>query len=192
MATELAWHFAPDNGRTRHSNEPIVEGEWLEVEGKLRMCSWGLHASKKLIDALKFAPGALCCRVELQGDIVYGDDKLVARRRRVLQMVDATDLLHEFACRCAEDALELLDSPDPRSLKAIETKRRWLRGEATDDELGEARLAASAALWAASAASASAWWAAASLARAASGDQNRRLTAMVSHAMRQQRQGVDQ
>ena len=35
---------------------------------------------------------------------------------------------HEFAFRCAEAALALVDNPDPRSVAAIEAKRRWLRG----------------------------------------------------------------
>ena len=63
-------------------------------------------------------------------------------------------ILHEFACRCAEYALSFVESPDPRSIAAIEAKRKWLRGEITDAELdaarGEARDAAhDAAMYAA-------------------------------------------
>ena len=75
--------------------------------------------------------------------------------------------LHEFACRCAEDVLKLVKDPDPRSVAAIEAKRKWLKGEITDEELVAARAAASAAAWAAArdaawdaawdAASAAAW-----------------------------------
>ena len=57
-------------------------------------------------------------------------------------------ILHEFACRCAEDALSRIDNPDPRSIHAIAVKRRWIAGEATDEELAAARTAA----WAAQAA----------------------------------------
>lgn len=35
-------------------------------------------------------------------------------------------LLHEFACRCAEWALSLVDAPDPRSFEVIRFKRRWM------------------------------------------------------------------
>jgi len=49
-------------------------------------------------------------------------------------MLDAA-ILHEFACRCAEEALKLVVNPDPRSMAAIAAKRAWLRGEITDDEL---------------------------------------------------------
>ena len=61
-------------------------------------------------------------------------------------------ILHEFACRCAEYALSFVKNPDPRSIAAIEAKRKWLRGEITDAELDAARTdaelyAAQAAAW---------------------------------------------
>jgi hypothetical protein len=97
-------------------------------------------------------------------------------------------ILHEFACRCAEDALKLINKPDPRSTEAIRVKRLWVKGEATDEELAAAwdaawaaaRAAACTAAWAAARAAActAAWaaaWAAAraaawAAARAAAGD----------------------
>ncbi|MCI9553017.1 MAG: hypothetical protein HFE94_05730 [Acutalibacter sp.] len=54
-------------------------------------------------------------------------------------------MLHEFACRCAEEALKLVEEPDPRSVAAIEAKRKWLRGEIGDRELEAARKATRAA-----------------------------------------------
>ena len=57
------------------------------------------------------------------------------------EFIDAP-ILHEFACRCAEYALSFVESPDPRSIAAIEAKRKWLRGEITDAELDVARVAA--------------------------------------------------
>ena len=53
-----------------------------------------------------------------------------------------TPTLHEFACRCAEYSLSFVASPDPRSIVAIDAKRKWLRGEITDAELYAARDAA--------------------------------------------------
>lgn len=72
-------------------------------------------------------------------------------------LIDAP-ILHEFACRCAERALSRVENPDPRSVRAIEIKRAWIRGEATDDELEAAR---AAALGAARAAALGAAWVAA-------------------------------
>lgn len=78
-------------------------------------------------------------------------------------------LLHEFACRCAEYALSLVENPDARSVEAIRVKRRWMTGDATDDELRFARMAALSAARAAerAAAWAAAWDAEQAAARAA-------------------------
>lgn len=78
-------------------------------------------------------------------------------------------VLHEFACRLAEQALALVEAPDPRSVAAVAAKRAWLRGEATDDELAAAWDAARAA-GAAGDAAGDAAWDAAWAARAAAGD----------------------
>ena len=87
-------------------------------------------------------------------DDVSAKDKLWAVLRE--EFIPAP-ILHEFACVCAEYALSLVRYQDPRSIRAIEVKRAWLRDEATDEELytaaGDAARAASAvadtAAWAA-------------------------------------------
>ena len=83
---------------------------------------------------------------------VSAADKLWSVLRK--EFIDAP-ILHEFACRYAEYALSFVDNPDPRSIAAIEAKRKWLRGEITDKELAAARAAAWAA--ARAAARAAAW-----------------------------------
>jgi hypothetical protein len=114
-------------------------------------------------------------------------------------MADATNVLHEFACRCAEDALELIDNPDPRGMAAIQEERDWLARRSielaliagSDKNLAEARaMAMTAALTAVRFASrAASRDEAMTVARAeamtkAQAAQNRRLTAMVSHLLR--------
>ena len=68
-------------------------------------------------------------------------------------------MLHEFAIWCAEQALALIAEPDPRSLNVLVVKRRWLDGEASDEELTAAGDAAGDAARAAAgaAAGAAAW-----------------------------------
>ena len=61
-------------------------------------------------------------------------------------------LLHEFGCWCADEALKLIDNPDPSSVEAVRAKRQWLRGEITDAALERARAAAWVAVWVARAA----------------------------------------
>ena len=80
-------------------------------------------------------------------------------------------ILHEAACRFAERALLIValggDETDERSWKAIRTKRAWMRGYATDEDLFAAR--SDAARAAAEAVREAAWaaaWAAAAWAAA--------------------------
>ena len=139
----LAWHFLPEDKRLGYGDGRLVEvGETLECEGEPVLCNNGMHGSVRLIDALRYASGPIVCRVKIEGDVIEGDDKLCGRRRTVLWMLDATRILHEFACACAEDALALVAQPDARSVEAIKAKRAWLRGEITDEELDSTRDAA--------------------------------------------------
>ena len=88
-------------------------------------------------------------------DGVSNKDKLWAVLRE--EFIDAP-VLHEYACRCAEYALTFVREPDSRSIAAIEAKRKWLRGEISNDDLTAARAAACDAAW--DAARAAAWAAA--------------------------------
>ena len=189
----LAWHFLPEDRRLRFGGRTLVEpGQTLTVEPPLELCSRGLHASVRPIDALSYAPGPILCRVALSGEIIHDGDKVCAQHRTVLWMADATRTLHLFACDEAERALRATEIDDSRCFDAIATKRRWIDGKATGEELAAARAAAwaaaSAAAWdaawaaasaaasaaARAAASAAAWAAARAAAREA---QNERLTA---------------
>ena len=108
-------------------------------------------------------------------DGVSNKDKLWAVLRE--EFIDAP-VLHEYACRCAEYALTFVREPDSRSIAAIEAKRKWLRGEISNDDLTAAwaaacdavNAAARAAARAARAAAWAAWDAAAWAARAAAWD----------------------
>ena len=68
-------------------------------------------------------------------------------------------VLHLFACWCAEQALQVERKdgrePDPASWVAVEVKRRWVDGMASDDELAVARADA----WATAGGAARATWA---------------------------------
>ena len=77
-------------------------------------------------------------------DDVAADDRLWLVLRE--ELIDA-HILHEFACRCADRAIARIGKPDSRSVAAIEAKRKWLRGECSDEELAAASDAASDAAW---------------------------------------------
>ena len=163
-----AWHFLADNRLLKYGDRRLVEvGKTYESKGQIILCKNGMHGSVKVTDALKYAPGPILCRVEIEGNLEERDDKIAGRRRTVLAMEDVSKVLHLFAIDFAERALARVENPDPRSLKALEVKKLWLDGNATDKEIKEAWAAAEEAAWAASwAASWAAAWAAARAAAA--------------------------
>lgn len=153
---ELFWHFLPNDGGLRYgSHEKVEVGKTIKVDCEPILCKQGLHASRRAIDALKYAPGVLVCRVTLGGKIVEGDDKLAATERTVVWMADATETLHRFACDVATDALDKYAPDCTAGYAEIQTKLRWLAGEATYEELASASAVASAS--ASAVASAAAW-----------------------------------
>ena len=204
MKRILCWHFAADDLKLGYRDgRKIQAGRILSVEGTPELCLHGMHGSRTLLNALDYANGSQICRCEVWGQVDKGSAKLCGTHRKTLWIIDGTNLLHEFACRCAEDALALADNPDSRSVRAIEVKRLWVRGLATRAELAAARAAARDAAWDAARAAAraaawdaaraaawdAAWNAARDAAWAAARDaardaawavQSRRLAAMVS------------
>jgi len=179
-----AWYFSQANKQLRYDDNRIIRpGITHTVKCKPILCEAGLHGSKKILDALSYAPGPYVWRVELSGDIVVGDDKVAATERKYLWGFDATDTLRVFARRCALDVLHLWDAP-PVVVEFLKTGDEKLRAAAR----AAAWDAASDAAWAARAA---AWAAARAAARAAAWDaarkkQNNRLTAMISRQKRSQ------
>lgn len=160
------WHFLAEDCQLRYNDgREVTPGRMYRAKGALVLCENGMHASASAMDALKYAPGPIICRVELSGDLIEGEDKAVARCRKVRWMADATRTLHLFAVWCAERALirerKAGHEPDPHSWDALKVKRAWLDGKATDDELAAAWDAAwSAARATARAAARDAAWAA--------------------------------
>jgi hypothetical protein len=104
-----AFYFATKNRKLRYGdNRPIVVGETHTVDCKPIPCEQGLHASKRLIDALRYAPGTVLYLVELSGEIVETDDKACATERKYLAEFDLSDVLFKFSCACALINIELI------------------------------------------------------------------------------------
>ena len=147
-AEMLDWHFS--TGTLAHGDgRKIRKGVTHHVDGPLLLCSHGLHASAKAVDAVNYAPsvstGLYVARVRLHGEIIHGDDKSVATDRTYLWVAPADLILHEFACECAEAALMIGQVEDERSWNVIAVKRDWMAGKATNKQLAAARDAAGAA-----------------------------------------------
>ena len=145
-ATVKAWHFSDGNMNHDMRHIQIVPGLELSVDpDRVELCTYGLHGCTSPLDALKYGNGAFISYNEYSGLLLHGDDKLVSSNRKTIACADASRVLHEFAILCAEDALALIESPDPRSIEALRVKRLWLDGKATDEELKIARTEAYAA-----------------------------------------------
>jgi hypothetical protein len=142
----LGWRFVQLDGTTPHLADRDVVGKTRHVTGTIELCQNGLHGSIRPLDAVRYGCGALVQRVQHSGTVLHDTDKLCSSARKLLWEADATTALHLFACDEAERVLlterDAGRDPDPRSWEAIRVKRAWICGEATDEELDEARAAA--------------------------------------------------
>lgn len=130
-----AWHFVGD---TLRDGRPVPkDGEWLVHTGPVEICATGLHASRRPAHALQYAPGPVLCRVECDDVVDDQDDKLVCRRRRIVQRADITETLRYYARMQALSVINMCDDPPDVVLDYL----------MTGDE--SIRAAAGAAAWAA-------------------------------------------
>jgi hypothetical protein len=195
-----AWYFSGKDCRLRYGdNRKIEAGFFHTVDYKPILCERGLHGSKRILDALEYAPGPVVWRVKLSGDVVAGDNKVAATNREYQWGYDATEVLRQFARKCALDVIHLWDAPD-LVVQYLKTGDESLRAAARDAAGAAAGAAARTASWAARVASWTAAGVAWTAARAAAGaadaawaatgaadgawaaareKQNRRLTSMI-------------
>lgn len=138
----LAWHFLSDSCVLEHFDSVWVRpGMTLTVTPPLDIDKNGLHGSVEPLDALSYASGPTICRVKLSGDILEDTDKhrLCAERRTVIWAAYASETLYEFACSCAEEAIQTATDAGyvlPRWVaEAIAARRAWLKGGYTDREI---------------------------------------------------------
>ena len=107
--TKSYYHFTSEKLR---DGRPIPAiGEWLVHDGPIVMCLSGLHAGKTPYEALRYAPGPLLHKVNLRGDLTVDTNKVVARSRRIVATIDATNLLRTFARKQALSVIHLWDCP---------------------------------------------------------------------------------
>ena len=163
------WYFAAKDCRLRYGDGRVAAvGVTHEVEGEPTLCSHGLHASKRALDALRLGAGPVPFVVNLGGEVKHGTDKSCAQRRTYLRGgKDMTPVVVEFACCVAEATLLLAEVTDERSWRCIEATRAYMRGEISVEVLRAECSAACAAYAAYAAHAANAAYAAANAAYAA-------------------------
>jgi len=168
MKITKAWYFAPEGNRLKYQDNRLIRvGVTHRIEGKPETCSHGLHASNRIIDALKYSQTNILYRVELSGEMDRAEDKIAAQSRKYLQRFDMESILFEFSRKQALiniKKVKLYTRKDDYSL-IIE----WLK-------TGDQNIRSAARSAAESAAESAAWSAAWSAARSA---QERMLARMM-------------
>ena len=179
-----ALYFSTEDKKLRYGdNRIIVVGETHRVDCSPKCCNIGLHASKRAIDAVSFAPGSILFLVELSGDIDEQEDKLAAQSREYLAEFDATDLLREFARKialiniekikpyCNEESYNLiihwLKTGDEATRSAAYSAAKAAANSAANPAANSAARSAAYSAWSAWSAAESAWAAAESAANSA-------------------------
>ena len=168
-----AWHFLRSDLTLGYDDgRKVAVGTKLTVDGSPILCEHGLHASIKAIDALGFAPGPVACLVEVGGEILEDDDKIVGTERTVIAMDNAEEALRHFARLCSLDVVESWECPKvvrewletgDKDLRSAARSAAWSATESAAESA--ARSAARSAAW--SATESAAWSAAEPAARSA-------------------------
>ena len=130
---------------------PVRVKQWTAEESPV-ICESGWHGVLRK-DILKHLPQtdiSELWEVEVNGELVHGDDKFAAPQMRLVRKVATTDarMLRLFACDVAQDVLWIFEKERPNDTRVrdcIEVARRYAIGEATEKE----RAATWAAAWAA-------------------------------------------
>jgi len=152
----IAWYFSNNERELGNGDgRPIIVGETHKVTGTPVLCQHGLHGSIKPLDALQYAKGHYLYRVEIGGDIVVGNDKIVGTERTYLQEINAEDILRKFARKVAminiENIKPYCDSAKyDKILKWLETGAEQHRSAAQSAARTAAWSAARTAAWSAS------------------------------------------
>ena len=85
--SRLEWHFLEDDRKLLYSDGRVAKvGETLSSTGTPAVCSSGMHASARIIDAMGYSDGPWICRVRVSGKLRDGVDKFCGQNRKVLWM----------------------------------------------------------------------------------------------------------
>src|ERR1035441_452466 len=109
---------------------PVKVGEWTEPLAP-SLCKSGWHACYER-DVLTHLPQehAALWVVEVKGELVKGNDKIVSTQMRLVRKIGTTDdrKLRLFAADCAEDVLPIFQKGSPdykRVFECIQVVRRF-------------------------------------------------------------------
>ena len=98
ITNDIYYYFSNKDKRLRYNDNRVIrKGITHKVKGDIKLCSSGLHASRKILDALQYAPDNYLWLVNLSGTIIHGEDKSVASEREYLYGLNIEKILWEFS-----------------------------------------------------------------------------------------------
>lgn len=154
MTTRKFGYWFGGNKLPHGDGRKIRKGATLTVKPPLLLCHHGLHYSKHVLEAVKYAKDLTqLWMIEDVGETVVDDDKCCTTARKHLAKIEAKPILREFSRWCALRAVRLWDAPNV--VKAYlrtgdESLRRQAR-KAAGHSYTEDASASGSAMWAANA-----------------------------------------
>jgi hypothetical protein len=157
LKTHLCYRFVKDDMTSESGTMSWKINEWNKVEGKIKCCESGLHASMTPLQSLNNIYGNRWFVAEYKGKIDEQDNKFCASQMRLLKEIPII-VIKRFAIFCAKDCLKNYEKEypnDKRVSDAIKAAEDYLDGKINLHELS----AAESAAWSAarSAAESAAW-----------------------------------
>ena len=102
----LGWHILPSNKKLNFKDDRLIRDNiWYSVKGNLDLCCCGLHASKKIKDAVgnwnyndvgHGDENGYICRVVVKDNVIYGNEKFCGRSRKVLWKIQIRELSNYY------------------------------------------------------------------------------------------------
>ena len=142
---------------SEHGNQKWKIGEWVHVDGEMKCCENGLHASKTVYQAFSYVQGSVLAKVEVKGKHDDEDDKSAYSDMRIVKAYKWTkkDSVASsiYSAELCLKEFEKLYPGDDRPRKAIDAARAVLAHDTAKNR---------SAAWSARSAAWSAWSAAGS------------------------------
>ena len=89
-------------------------GEWKHHEGELKLCEKGFHASLTPLQNLNYINGDRWFFVEAKGEIIYDDNKFVARSMRLVKEIkNVKEISVDFSIACSWRVLKNYEDKYP-------------------------------------------------------------------------------
>jgi len=164
------WKAMKAGLRSGYDDSQWEIGKWRKVKDKPSLCGNGFHASKNIINAMRYTNMEVLAKVEVRGDVEKGDDKQVWTEMRVAKAwewkKEDSVALAVYAASLVLHNFEDVYPDDKRPRQAIGAAKTWLKNP-TEKNMLTAESAARSATWPIWSTQSAAWPAAWSAARSA-------------------------